>query len=117
ARVQPLKVGSPLRSREVANAIDGLFSTGEFENITVETERSGTGIIVRFVTVPTRYIGSVRIEGKVVDPPNRGELASVPQLARGNVFREEDLKDGVAVIQRLLVANGFHEAKVTPVVT
>src|SRR5205823_3367466 len=37
--------------------------------------------------------------------------------ARGNVFREEDLKEGVAVIQRLLVANGFNEAKVTPAVT
>src|SRR6266496_2746783 len=40
-RVQPLKKGEPLRAQDVADAIDGLFSTGLFEDIVVEAERSG----------------------------------------------------------------------------
>jgi outer membrane protein assembly complex protein YaeT len=114
ARIQPLKVGDPLRSEDVASAIDALFATGEFENVRVEAERSGSGVIVRFVTAPTRYIASLTIDGKVADPPNRGELASLPRLTRGNVFRESDLAQAVAAIQKILVANGLYEARVTP---
>jgi len=114
ARLQTLKAGSPLRSEDVSEAIDRLFATGEFENIAVEAEASGTGVIVRFVTVPTRYISSLTIQGKVVNPPNRGELMSVPQLLRGNAFHEADLNEAVDAIQKLLVANGLYEAKVTP---
>src|SRR4051812_15636834 len=50
ARAQPLKKGEPLKAEEVAKAIDGLFATGRFQDITVEAEASGEGVAVVFVT-------------------------------------------------------------------
>src|ERR1700704_3302671 len=47
---QPLRKGQPLRAEDVANAIDGLFATGRFNDIAVEAEPSGNGVLVRFVT-------------------------------------------------------------------
>ncbi len=114
SRVEVLKVGSMLRAEDVSDGIDRLFGTGEFDNIRVEAERSGDGVLVRFVTVPVRYIGSVAIQGKVSDPPNRGELVSAPQIGRGNVFHDADLPEAVDFMQKLLVANGFYHASVTP---
>ena len=50
ARALPLRIGQPLHSIDVAYAIDGLFATGRFEDIVVEAEPAGEGVIVRFVT-------------------------------------------------------------------
>src|SRR5205823_108018 len=80
AKVQPLKTGEPLRADEVAAAIDGLFATGRYEDISVEAEESPGGVIVRFVTKPARFVSGVMIEGKLATPPNRGELTSGGQF-------------------------------------
>jgi outer membrane protein assembly complex protein YaeT len=114
AKAQPIQIGDPLRAENVAEAIDRLFATGEFDDIRAEAQISGDGLILRFVTTPVRYIGAVTIQGKVVDPPNRGELTSLPQLARGDEFHEQDLQDAVDRMRRLLVANGFYDATVEP---
>ena len=53
ARVFPLKKGDSLGAETVASAIDGLFSTGRFDDIVVEVEPSGDGVLVRFVTTNT----------------------------------------------------------------
>src|SRR6266436_10044253 len=70
ARVFPLKKGEPLRAETVARAIDGLFSTGRFDDIVVEVEPSGGGVLVRFVTKNVWFVGGVSVEGKVGIPPN-----------------------------------------------
>ncbi len=114
ARIQVLKAGSLLRLEDVSEQIDRLFATGEFENIRAEAEMVRNGVSVSFVTVPVRYIGSATVQGKVLEPPNRGELVSLPQIARGNVFHDSDLTTAVDSMQKLLVANGFYHNSVTP---
>jgi outer membrane protein assembly complex protein YaeT len=116
AKAQVIKVGDPLRAENVAEAIDRLFATGEFDDIRAEVQPSGDGLILRFVTTPVRYIGAVAIQGKIVDPPNRGELTSLSQLRRGNEFEEQDLHEAVDRMKRLLVANGFYDATVEPTI-
>jgi outer membrane protein insertion porin family len=114
ARAQPLKKGEPLKAAEVADAIDGMFATGRFEDISVEAQASGTGVILRFVTKPAWFVGGVNVEGKIKTPPNRGELASDPQFQLGASFHDEDVSRAVDSISRLLKNNGFYEARVTP---
>lgn len=113
-RVQTIKPGDRLSSENVADAIDRLFATGETENIQAEVQPSGTGVILRFVISPVRFIGSVTIEGRVIDPPNRGEITGLPQLTRGNVFHDEDVQSAVAAMKRLLVSNGLYEGTIEP---
>ena len=113
-RVQPLRKGELLRGEDVADAIDGLFATGCFEDIVVEAELSGDGVIVRFVTQNTWFVGGVTLKGKVRAPPNRGQLAGAVQINLGAPFHDEDLKQALAGIKSLLDANGLYQAEVTP---
>jgi len=114
AKVQPLKKGQALHAEDVARAIDGLFSTGRFSDIAVEGEASGNGVAVRFVTETVWFVGGVSIEGKINNPPNRGQLHTSTQFALGTPFQEEDVGKAVESLNRLLKANGLYEAQVTP---
>ncbi len=113
-RLQTLKKNSPLRMADVSKAVDRLFSSGRFQDVVVEAEPSGTGVLVRFVTPPAWFIGGVSIAGKTNQPPNRGELASASRLALGAEFQDDDLNRGLDRIRRILRANGLYEAEVTP---
>ncbi len=95
ARVEPLKKGQPFRSEDASRAIDGLFATGRFEDIVVEAEPSGSGVIVRFVTKNALFLGGTAIEGKVVENPNRAQVDSATQLALGERFHEDDVTQAV----------------------
>lgn len=113
ARVQPLKKGEALHSADVAHAIDGLFATGRFEDITVEAQPSGAGVIVRFVTQNARFLGGITVDGKVnMVSPNRAEIENEAQLSLGAPFQDTDVTQAVDRIHRLLQANGFYEATV-----
>ncbi len=116
ARAQPLNSGDSLHAEDVARAIDGLFATGRFEDIAVEAEPLGDGVLIRFVTKNTWFVGGVSIEGKMVIPPNRGEAHSTTQFNLGAPFHEEDVTHALDALKRLLDANGLYEAHTTPTV-
>ena len=116
-RVEILKVGSVLRAEDIGEAIDKLFATGRFEDIVAEAEPSGEGVTIRFVTRVTRFVGGVSVDGKVNDPPGRGEIVSTSRLQLGAPFVEEDLKRAMSRMDRLFSSNGLYEAKVTPEVS
>jgi outer membrane protein insertion porin family len=116
ARVQPLKKGQPLRASEVATAIDGLFATGRFEDIVVEGAPAEGGVIIRFVTQNARFLGGTSVQGKVIEDPNRAQALSAAQLSLGAAFHDDDVTQAVDRMERLLKANGFYQARVTPTV-
>ncbi|MEP6716449.1 MAG: POTRA domain-containing protein [Terriglobia bacterium] len=114
AKFQPLKKGETLRAADVAEAIDGLFSTGAFTDVAVEAEPAGGGVIVRFVTKAQYFTGGVDIERKIIVPPNRGELHSNTQLTLGAPFTDDDVDNAIGSLTRLFTLNGLYEAKITP---
>src|SRR5215467_1351572 len=111
AKTQLLKKGELFHAEAAANAIDALFATGRFEDIVVEAEPSGDGVVVRFVTQTAWFVGGLSVQGKVVAPPNRGQIASTAQISLGAPFRDEDLAQALKAIKSLLKANGFYEAE------
>lgn len=114
ARVQPLRKGEPLRASGVAQAIDGLYATGRFEDIVVEAVPAGAGVIVRFVARNARFLGGTRVKGKVIQDPNDAQVLSSTQLSLGAPFHDDDVAEAVNRIERLLTTNGFYGAQVTP---
>ena len=111
AKALPFKVGDLLHATTVADAIDRFFATGRFEDIAVEAQPSGDGVIVRFVTKPAYFVGGVNVEGKILQPPNRGQVSSSAQFSLGTIFRDEDLPPAVESIDALMKSNGLYEAK------
>ncbi len=114
AAAQPLKQGELFRAREAAAAIDGLFATGRFQDISVEAEPAGDGVRVRFVTKLEWFIGGVAIEGKTPLPPNHAELRGAAQLSPGKPFREEDVTRATDSMTRMLKENGLYEGMIEP---
>jgi outer membrane protein assembly complex protein YaeT len=114
AKAVPLKKGDTLKAEDIAAAIDRLFATGRFADIVVEAQRSGDGVIVRFVTQPAWFVGGVVVEGKVANPPNRAQIAATTRLSLGTPFHDEDLTQAVNSIKKVLADNGLYEAEVTP---
>ena len=114
AEALPLRKGEPLRDIDVARAIDGLFATGRFQDIVVEAEASGSGVIVRFRTQLSWFVGSVVIEGHISAPPNRAQVAAAGQFSLGAPFHEQDVANAVESMQRMLKSNGLYGAQVTP---
>lgn len=117
AAAQPLKTGNPLRRKDVADAIDSLFATGQFDDIAVEAEPAGAGVAVRFVVKPRVFVEHVQFKGKIKSPPNEAELQSYVQLDPGSPFRETNVTAAVTSVTRLFEANGFYHTTVDPRVT
>jgi outer membrane protein assembly complex protein YaeT len=117
ARALPFQKGDPLHADDVASAIDNLFASGRFEDIVVQAEPSGDGVLVRFVTQLTCFFGGLTVEGQIPRPPNRTQIASVTELTLGAPFREEDLSKARDAVQELLTKNGMYQSTVTPIVT
>ncbi len=109
-----LKQNSPLPMAEVRQSIEKLFATGRYQDITVEAEPSGDGVIVRFVTRNAWFVGRVSVDGKVGEPPNRGQMANATRLDLGQPFHEENLDQAQAGVRRILVGNGYYENQLQP---
>jgi outer membrane protein insertion porin family len=114
AKALAVKKGDPLESGAVAESIDGLFATGRFEDIVVQAEPSGAGVILIFATRPAWFIGNVRIDGKISAPPNRAQINSADQLSLGAAFHDDDIASALGSIKQLLTANGLYRAEVSP---
>ena len=109
---QLVKVGAPLRSEDVAGTIDRLYASGYYDDIKVDAETAPDGILVRFITTPTAFVGHVDVIGKIKSPPNQGQLLSTVQLNVGTPFHGKLLDAAKANINQLLKQNGLYESKI-----
>jgi len=64
-RAVTLKTGTPLQMAEIRESMQKLFATGRYEDIQVDAEPAGDGVIVRFITRNSWFVGHVTVDGKV----------------------------------------------------
>ena len=107
---QTLKPGEPLHKADVSAVIDRLFATGRYEDITADVQPSGNGVVVRFLTKKKNFIGHVGTQGKIKEPPNRGQIVNAAQLSLGQPFDPKDVDTGQKNIQDLLRRNGLQSS-------
>ena len=111
-RMQLVQQGRPLDLKQVAGAIDRLFSSGLYDDIQVDATPSGNGVALRFITLPRRFIGHIGAEGDIKDPPNRAVIISEAQLALGTPYDTETLENARKNIEQELRQNGLFLAQV-----
>ncbi|HTS77601.1 MAG TPA: BamA/TamA family outer membrane protein [Bryobacteraceae bacterium] len=112
ARVQLLHTGSALRSEDVAATLDRMFATGRYEDIQVDAEAAGAGVVLRFITRNAWFVGQVSARGKISNPPNTGQIQNAVQLDLGAPFRPEVLPGAEKAVRDLFTNNGLYEADV-----
>ena len=115
---------APCRSKKVSRCTPSMWRTPlmDYSPPAVSTTSwwrpslRAEGVIVRFVTQNARFLGGITVEGKVLESPNRAQVDNAAQLSLGAPFHDDDVTEAVDRIHRLLQANGFYEAQVTPTV-
>lgn len=109
----PLHVGEPLHSSTVREAIQRLYATGEYADIAVDAASSGSGVVLKFLTKASYFIGHVAVNG-VPEPPNEGQLVVATRLQIGAEYAPEDVNQAVEYLVDVVRRNGFYHAMVTP---
>jgi len=115
-RILPLKSGQPLTAENVRASIERLFATGCYADIQVDAEAHGDGVVVRFLTKNSWFIGHVFVTGAVSSPPNAAQLANAAQLELGQPYTRKNLDEALANQRRLLESNGLYDATIQPVI-
>jgi len=114
AQAVTLKQSAPLRIADVRKSIENLFATGCYADIQVDAEPRGDGVVVRFITRNSWFVGRVSVTGKVAEPPNRGQMAGAAGVSLGEPFHEDSLAQAQAGVHTLLIADGYYENQITP---
>lgn len=109
----PLKVGKPLRSVDVRQALQRLFSTGEYQDIAVDASIADGRVHIRFLTTPTYFVGHVAVEG-VPEPPSQGQLVTATKLQLGAPFTGKEINQATESLTEILHRNGFYRATISP---
>jgi outer membrane protein insertion porin family len=111
----PLKQGSPLRMEDVRAAIQKLYSTGRFSDVSIDVSpidaNQGAAVVLRISTELNYFISGVNIAGES-EPPNRNQLITASKLELGTLFVESDLDQAIANMEEKLRANGLYNATI-----
>ena len=111
----PLKRGQPLRMSVVRASVERLFATGRYRDIQVDAEPYSGGVIVKFITANSWFIGDISVTGRVGNPPNRGQLGNATRLDLGQPYVESNLETAVSGQRHLLEGNGLYLSAIHPV--
>jgi outer membrane protein assembly complex protein YaeT len=109
----PIRAGQPLRTVELQDAIQRLYSTGEYADIAADATLGPQGVILKFLTKPAYFIGNVRVNG-VPEPPNQGQLTVATKLELGTEFSPDEIKRSVDRLVDVMKRNGFYNVTVKP---
>jgi len=114
-RLLPLQVGSPLTPATVRAALQKLYETGRFTDVSIEAEpavaRPADGVALRIDTVQAFFVGGVMVAG-ASDPPNENQLSTAAKLELGAPFAGPGMMQAVENMQERLRANGFYDARI-----
>ena len=113
ARLVEFKAGDTLHLRDVSAAIERLYATGRYSNITVDAETRDGEVVLRFNTSRTWFIGRVAVDG-VPEPPNEGQLAHATKLDLGGDYNEKQLQQAVKNVGDMLRGNGLFQSRISP---
>ncbi len=109
----PLRAGEPLRLAAVRQAIERLYATLQYADIAVDARRDGDGVILKFLTEQSWFIGRVSVDG-VPEPPSSSQLVNTAKLELGTPYTEERIEAAVRNLQEALRASGYYEARIRP---
>ena len=108
-------ISSGLRSNseESALAIQKLYDTGRYADVSIDGEPTSAGQVEIVIHTQFNYfVSSVSITG-ASDPPTKGQLLTAAKLELGTLFQDNSLQQASENLEERLRANGLYHAKVT----
>jgi outer membrane protein assembly complex protein YaeT len=118
-RLLPFKNGTPLKLSDVRLAIQELYDTGRYADISITGEAAAPGaiggaggVVIRIATQFNFFVAGVSIDG-VSEPPTKGQLTTAAKLELGTLFEDKELARAGENIGERLRANGLYHATVS----
>ncbi len=109
----PFHAGSVFHERDLRVAIQALFSSGRFADLSVDARESEPGGVALLINTRRAYfVGHVEVKG-VKQPPNNGQLMAATKLGLGTPFVEAEKNQAVESLRDILRQNGFYDAQIT----
>jgi outer membrane protein assembly complex protein YaeT len=108
----PFHAGSQFHEQDLRVAIQSLFSSGRYADISVDAHEGAGGVDLLIQTKPAYFVGHVQVLG-VKQPPNNGQLMAATKLKLGTAFVEADKNQAAESLRDILRQNGFYSAQVT----
>src|ERR1700733_4581182 len=93
-KLVPMHPGAALKLADVHTAIQNLYQTGRFANISISAVNEGSTLVVNISTELSYFVARVTLEG-VAEPPNRGQLNTASKLELGTPFADNDMEQAV----------------------
>jgi outer membrane protein assembly complex protein YaeT len=112
SKILPLRTGQPLRRAELRASIDRLFATGRYADIQVDAQPADGGVIIRFLTKNSWFVGNVDVTGANSGSPNPSQLENATQLNLGQPYTEAKLEEAIESQKRLLESNGLYRPRI-----
>ncbi len=110
-RILPFKAGDALGADAAREAIQRLYATGRFADISIDASPEGSGVVLRIVTESNYFISGVNISGEN-EPPNRNQLVTAAKLELGTLYMESYLDQAVNSMLDKLRLNGLYNATI-----
>jgi outer membrane protein assembly factor BamA len=110
-KLLPMRPGAPLKLADVHTAIENLYATGRFANISISAVYEGPTLVINISTELSYFVGRITLDGEA-EPPNKGQLFTASKLELGTPFADNDMEQAVQNMVDRLRANGFQNAKV-----
>jgi len=107
----PLQTGDVLNEVALGQAIERLYATGRYADISVSGEAAPGGIALTFHTRSKYFLSRISAEGSIA-PPTGEQLVSTTGLNLGESYDDDVLANAVKQMQALLRANGFFASKI-----
>ncbi len=112
--ILPVKRGDNYAADNIRAAIQRLYATGRYQDIQVDVSPSGGGLLVRFITKNSWFVGNVSTRIDLAEPPNPGQLVNASRLDLGDPFNKDQLPAAVENIRNVLIQNGYFDPVVEP---
>ena len=111
-RLLPFHDGSILSLAEIRTAIERLYQTGRYADISVDAQLEPRGEVdLRIATQFNYFVSGVTIQG-VREPPGQEQLIGAAKLELGTKFFDRDLMQGENNIKERLRANGLYQSTI-----
>jgi outer membrane protein assembly complex protein YaeT len=117
-RLLPFKIGTALKLSDVRLAIQKLYNTGRYADVSISAEdaaaRAGeiAAVVIRIATQFNFFVTGVSIDG-VSEPPTKSQLLTATKLELGTLFEDKDLLRASENMNERLRANGLYHATVS----
>jgi outer membrane protein assembly factor BamA len=112
--ILPVKRDQVYTAANIRSAIERLYASGRYQDIQVDASPVTGGVLIRFITKHSWFVGKVAAKEDFAEPPNAGQIVNASRLQLGDPFDMAQIPIAVENIRKLLVQNGYFDPAVDP---